>query len=187
MALAGLSKLKRRFPSREDSRQFAKQIRREKNDRVIAISVCGFLDYCLKGAILHVLPNATAAWTLFEDRGLLESFGAKITMGHALDLYGKQTRRNLDILRQVRNLFAHDISQLTFATPEIAHACRELVIPPVAPRWRGVIDLPSDPSPRDRYVSTALATGWALTMKLFFGPGPIWEGEPGEVKDVSLP
>ena len=186
MALAGLSKLKRRFPSNEDSRKFARQIRREKNDRVTAISLCGFLDNCLKCAILHALPNETVAWTLFEDRGLLESFGAKITMGHALGLYGKQTRRNLDILRQVRNLFAHDISQLTFATPEIAHACKELIIPPVR-EGAPVPDLHSDLSPRDRYVSTALATGWALAMKLFFGPGPYWEGEAGEIKSISLP
>jgi hypothetical protein len=185
MALAGIRKLKRRIPGPLDGRRFARQIRREKNDRVTAISLCGFLDGCLKRAILHALPNETAGWRLFEDRGLLESFGAKITMGHALGLYGNQTRRNLDILREVRNLFAHDITQLSFATPEIAHACTELGIPPAREDFR-VADLGSDPSPRDRYVFTGLVTGWWIFMNSM-GPEPHWEGEPGEIKVMPLP
>ena len=188
MALAGIRKLKRRMLSAEDLRTFMRLTRREKNDRVAAISICGFLDYLLQAGIGLALPNQTAALTLFEDRGLLESFGAKIVMGHALGLYGKQTRRNLDILRQVRNLFAHDISSFTFATPEIAHACRELVIPAVREGSPVTVpDLRSDLSPRDRYVFTALEMGWGLAMNSVFGPGPHWEGEPGETKINLLP
>jgi hypothetical protein len=185
MALAGLNKLKRRLPSAEDTTVFARQIKREKNDRVTAISLCAFLDNCLKCGILRALPNETVGWTLFDDRGVLESFGAKITMGHALGLYGKQTRRNLDILRQVRNLFAHGMSQLTFATPEIANACRELAVPPEREDFR-VAHLGSAPSPRDLYVFTALETAWWMFMNSM-GPGPHWEGEPGEIKVIPLP
>jgi hypothetical protein len=189
MALAGIRKLKRRMPSVEDLRASMRRLRREENDRVVAISICGFLDSFLKAGIVCALPNQTVALALFEDRGPLESFGAKIVMGHALGLYGKQTRRNLDILRQVRNLFAHDyISPLTFATPEIAHACRELVIPAVREgRPVTVPDLHSDLSPRDRYVFTALETGWGLAMNYVFGPGTHWEGEPEETKINPLP
>src|SRR5690242_16687727 len=103
MALAGLRKLKRRRLTPEDFGKFSTRILREKNDRVVAISLCVFLDKCLQARILPAFSNETVAWTLFDDRGLLESFGSKILMGHALGLYGNQTRRNLDIIRQVRN------------------------------------------------------------------------------------
>jgi hypothetical protein len=185
MALAGIRKLKRRIPTSSDTKRFARQIRREKNDRVTAISLCGLLDGCLKCAIWSALPNKAVALRLFEDRALLESFGAKITMGHALGLYGNQTRRNLDILREIRNLFAHDITPLAFVTPEIAQACRELTIPPARKDLR-IADLGSD-TPRDRYVFTALITAFWIFWNSLGGPGPHWEGEPGEIEVIPLP
>jgi hypothetical protein len=182
MALAGIRKLKRRIPDRADCVRFARQIRRERSDRVAAIALCGFLDTCLKYAIWSALPNKAVTLKLFDDRGLLDSFGAKITMGHALGLYGNQTRRNLDILREIRNLFAHDITPLTFATTEIAQACGELVIPP-AHKALQVVDLGSD-SPRDRYLFTSLVTAsWIFMNSL----GPQWEGEPNETKVIAMP
>jgi hypothetical protein len=72
------------------------------------------------------------AGTLVEDslRALLisrmapgvekaSSFGAKIQMGFALKLYGERTFHDLELLRELRNLFAHGKLAIDFDTPEV--------------------------------------------------------------------
>jgi hypothetical protein len=181
MALAVLRKLKRKSPERSDGVGFGRSIRKEKNAVGVALLVCAFLDNCLAIAIWAALPNKIAAERLFEDRNPLDSFSAKIAMGHALGLYGNQTRRNLDILREIRNLFAHEATLLTFATSEIVQACQELNIPG-APKNLPVPNLRANTA-RDRYVVTGIVIAmWIFTNSL----GPQWEGEPQEIKPVAL-
>src|ERR1700730_5077151 len=110
MALAVLRKLKRKLPAPTDFPNFYEELRRGKSDRSSAILACGLLDNGLKLAIYCALSNKAVAIKLFDDGSLLYNFTAKIAMGHALGLYGNQTRRNLDILREIRNLFAHEVN-----------------------------------------------------------------------------
>jgi hypothetical protein len=182
MALAVLRKLKRKPFQRSDAARFAREIRKEKNAGSAAFLVCAFLDNSLKIAIYTALPNKVAAEKLFEDWGPLDNFSAKIATGHALGLYGNQTRRNLDILREIRNLFAHDVTLLTFATPEIAQACQELEIPD-APRHVPVPKLRTEGA-RDRYIVTGVGIAlWVFMNSL----GTLWEGEAQEIRPVALP
>lgn len=140
------------------------------------------MDNCLAVAIRAALPNKIAAERLFEDRSPLNSFSAKIAMAHALGLYGNETRRNLDILREIRNIFAHDVTLLTFESPGIAQACQELRIPEApkhvpAPRLR-------TNTARDRYIVTGISTVLWVFMNSI---GAQWEGEPQEIRPVPLP
>jgi hypothetical protein len=182
MVLAPLKKLRRREPKPEDLVRSYREIRRQKNGRGAALLACALLDRCLSLAIYSALPNKSQAENLLEDHGLLGTFSAKISLGHALGLFGNQTRRNLDIIREMRNLFAHDTTQLSFSTPEITQACRELVLPtphPMLPK-----NLIRSETPRDHYVSTTIVIGGSLFMNCF---GSLYEGEPGEVQAVVLP
>ena len=47
----------------------------------------------------------------------------------ALGLYDEGTRDNLDIIRVVRNAFAHTAVQLTFETPQMAAEVEKLQMP----------------------------------------------------------
>ena len=81
--------------------------------------------------------------------GPLQSFGARIKLGQALGLYGEVTRRNLDLIRKVRNDFAHSVveenqnrrlEKMSFAFHTVADRCASLKTmgnnPPSDPRAR---------------------------------------------------
>jgi hypothetical protein len=57
-----------------------------------------------------------------EVGGAVTTFAAKITLGHALGLYGDKAREDLDRLRRIRNVAAHSKTRLTFNTPAIRTA-----------------------------------------------------------------
>jgi hypothetical protein len=63
---------------------------------------------------------------LFRGEGPLSSFAAKIKIGHALQLYGSETRADLDCIRDIRNVFAHTKEIVDFRAPLVAQACSDL-------------------------------------------------------------
>lgn len=62
---------------------------------------------------------------LFSSYGPLGSFSAKITLSHALGLFGQRTRHDLDNLKAIRNAFAHTNLDIDFDTPEVAALCEK--------------------------------------------------------------
>jgi len=66
---------------------------------------------------------------LFEERGPLESFSAKILLGFAIKLFGRKTYHDLEIIRALRNEFAHRRKPLHFSTPEVNTVCATLLLP----------------------------------------------------------
>jgi hypothetical protein len=65
--------------------------------------------------------------TLFSPPlGPLGSFSARIELCYALGLSPKQVRRDLILIRKIRNDFAHQAKTLTFDDPGIADRCAEL-------------------------------------------------------------
>jgi hypothetical protein len=70
--------------------------------------------------VLHVSDDIKD--DLDKPGGPLESFGQRITIGRALGIYGEHTEYNLDLLRLIRNSFAHAHVPITFETREIVAA-----------------------------------------------------------------
>jgi DNA-binding MltR family transcriptional regulator len=62
---------------------------------------------------------------LFGSMKPLSSFSAKIRMGFALRLYGERTFHDLELLRELRNLFAHGKLAIDFDTPEVKSAINQ--------------------------------------------------------------
>jgi hypothetical protein len=62
---------------------------------------------------------------LFGQMKPLSSFNAKIRMGFALKLYGERTFHDLDLLRKLRNPFAHGKLAIDFNTPEVKWAINQ--------------------------------------------------------------
>lgn len=82
------------------------------------------------------LPNKeTLHKRLFRHYGPLSTFSARIDMAFALYLIGENTRHDLDIIRDIRNDFAHDLEVgspdkgLTFLSESVAARCNNLWFP----------------------------------------------------------
>jgi hypothetical protein len=70
------------------------------------------LDNSLRGCLKI---KTDAEWEgLVDERGPLSSFSRKIQMGRALRIYDSSFQTNLDVIRNVRNAFAHSKRLITF-------------------------------------------------------------------------
>jgi hypothetical protein len=102
----------------------------EQSDRGAAIVAASILENHLEVAIQHRLMEIPASieGNLWGPRGHLSGFQAKIDLGLALGLLTKEGHRDLDIIRQVRNRFAHTPIALTFGDPKIKQLCSRLLL-----------------------------------------------------------
>jgi hypothetical protein len=180
MSLIGLRKLQRRWPEIGELDHLRREMKRQKNDRVAAILGSNLLDLTLKAVLTIHVPNRDAAPELFEDFGPLSTLDAKIKMAHAMDLLGPQTRKNLGIIRTVRNVFAHTANAITFDTPEVAEACNALMLPIDRTPFTG--GTPKFDTPREKYTGVAVITSSLLVWNTAIG-----EMEQPDGRIVKLP
>jgi hypothetical protein len=89
------------------------------------------LENSLRIAIERKLGLAEKHRTMLfeEEASPLRDFAARTRMGYALGLFGEETKKSLDIIRLIRNAFAHAPSPVRFSTPEIEEACALLKVP----------------------------------------------------------
>jgi hypothetical protein len=133
-------------------------------DRVAAIVAAAVVEDALRWAlnsffILQITEHEERE--LFENDGILSSFHAKILMGFALGLFGKEARNDFTKIKNIRNAFAHAPRSLSFETPEIAGECEKLrYIDATAQnpkrtilRWKPLVGK----SPRERFMATVNA------------------------------
>jgi hypothetical protein len=79
-------------------------------------------------------------------------------MGRALGLYGEDTEHNLNLLRQIRNAFAHSHAPITFQTKEVAAAVDLFrPIPILPPYTMGADKKPIPEEPRAKFHHLVLA------------------------------
>ena len=83
------------------------------------------LEFAIQNQFMRGL-NKSEFKDMFDSDGMLSTFGAKIKMGHALQLYGDITRADLNCIKDIRNVFAHAKMQLDFSRPEVIDACNQL-------------------------------------------------------------
>lgn len=91
------------------------------SDRTAAIVLASWVERSLEQSIVKMLPrhDDELVSKLLERDGALGSFYAKIHLGFALGLYDESVVENLDIIRKVRNAFAHAAIAIHFETQEI--------------------------------------------------------------------
>ena len=80
------------------------------NDRAVALTVTALLEQFLEAAIsTHLEINEDEVRQLFDDDrdGPLSTFSRKIAMGYALGVYDSSMKSDLNLIRQIRNAFAH--------------------------------------------------------------------------------
>ena len=79
--------------------------------------------------------NADDRRLLFDYSGPLGTFSSKILLAYAFNFIGPETRHDLDLIRILRNGFAHCKKAFGFTTPEVAAVCAELK----SPEWDGSV------------------------------------------------
>src|SRR6516165_6267823 len=95
-------------------------------------------------------------WEMLVENGPLNSFSSKIVIGYALGIYDERMRNDLNIVRSIRNAFAHSRKLIQFDDPLIVNElgkASKLALP--KKYWTGF-------KPQDRYVSMC----YQLSIKL---------------------
>ena len=99
---------------------------KKQTDRGVGIVAAAVLEDALEFALrsrLVVLSN-TRAEALFGRMRPLSSFSAKIAFGFAVGLYDDHLRKPLNMIRDVRNEFAHNLEATSFEHPRVASLVR---------------------------------------------------------------
>ncbi len=125
--------LQNRSRAKSDSDDLKKLLQDEDDllpeDISFALVGAAAVEQALEHAIrTHFVIPPDAAARMFSD-GPLNNFAAKIKMGFALGVYDQRVKDELDMVRNIRNTFAHSQARLTFESPEIVAGCDALWLP----------------------------------------------------------
>ena len=106
--------------------QFRNSLTRE-TDRGLALAASAYLAAELhKLLTAHLVQHDDALDSLFGRYGPLASFSASVDLAFAVGLLSEKARRDLHLIRKIRNIFAHDPAVRGFADSDIASRCAEL-------------------------------------------------------------
>jgi hypothetical protein len=133
----------------------------EETDRAAAVLAGGYLDAFMEAALRSVLVAGARLDALFDAQGALRSFGSKISLAAALGLVTEDLARDMDLVRKVRNHFAHHIWEASFDGAPVRDWCKAIgVVDSAVNRDTGERVLDSNP-PRIRYL---LAVGMSTML-----------------------
>ena len=127
-----------RLPPAPDKGTIQRIMKSRLDDRSTAVT-CGALAELGLVAGLATLrqPNQREILELFWKRSAkYGTFGEKIRGAKSHGLIGPTTEKNLHIVRKIRNVFAHSMSDIRFTTPAVSAACAHIVPSPNLPRDR---------------------------------------------------
>ena len=93
-------------------------------DRGVALMAAAFIEYQLESLLrTYFVDERSVVNRLFEADGPLGTLSAKTDASYVLGLIPKETRRDIHLIRKIRNEFAHSSAPMTFETPGIANRC----------------------------------------------------------------
>lgn len=130
--LARLAALSNEAPTPEYNAEYTKQVDAEKNDRGAVLLIGSNLENILETALSRLFHHERFPLLLGNDKPA-GSFFNKIVLGYAIDLYGQVTFDNLDIVRSIRNAFAHAKIPISFETPQVVATVNLLDVSPLYP------------------------------------------------------
>jgi hypothetical protein len=102
------------------------------SDRAVAVLMGAIVEDTLRSLVLSHMRedlNSEDRNRLFGPDGAMGTFSTKTMLAYALKIIGPITRHDLDLLRTLRNEFAHSRRPLNFGVKEVADVCAELKFP----------------------------------------------------------
>lgn len=130
------------------------------NDRATIVMSTVIVESALEVFVkdkLRPTINSDDNRLLFDYVGPLGTFSSKTLIAYAFNFFGPETRHDLDLIRTLRNGFAHSRRSFGFTTPEVATLCAELK----SPEWDGA-SMPLDylrKTPAEGLVEVLSVTG----------------------------
>jgi hypothetical protein len=126
---SALRKLTRKPPSSEVMQTIIMAMQGAADDRSVALLSAAITEGAIISAIVYVLrPDVATRKLLFLEGGPFSDFDKRIIGSCAVRLIGHKTAANLKVIRAVRNVFAHCMSDVRFDAPEIERACNRLIV-----------------------------------------------------------
>lgn len=104
------------------------------SDRALAVLYSSLVEVLIKrllNAKIRSELNSDDRDRLFGPQGPVGTFSSRIIVAYAFGLIGPDTRFNLDLIREIRNVFAHSRKPLSFDTKQVRAACAHLKIPDI--------------------------------------------------------
>jgi DNA-binding MltR family transcriptional regulator len=103
----------------------------KESDRGVVLISASFLGEALESLLrakfsLRYPKSKSSINPLFDTFGPLYSFSAKVKICYAIDLIGGWMYRDLEIVRKLRNNFAHSVGIARFDLPEVVKLTEEL-------------------------------------------------------------
>lgn len=97
------------------------------SDRGCALFAAAYLDRALSDLLyVFLVAGKKIEEDLFKGNTPLSSFSSRIKMAFYLGLISNDVRRDLDLIRAIRNDFAHHPVPMSFSTQSVANRCNEL-------------------------------------------------------------
>lgn len=118
-----------------------------------------FLDEHLRQLIKAFLVDDSAADDLLERS--LRSFSARIEAAYSLGLISPDVREDLNIIREIRNEFAHSLHGLSFEHEWVINKCKELKTPKKLEKRS---DTPQNASPGSLLLLTIAQLGTTIRL-----------------------
>lgn len=103
------------------------------NDLTFCVVSVSYLEACLKDFLLSKLKKSSVSKQILSHKGALGSAFSKAQLAYSLGFISKEYFQDIQLLLDVRNLFAHVHTQCSFETSEIARKCQELKLSTMLP------------------------------------------------------
>lgn len=98
------------------------------SDLACAVLGAAYVEKWLGALLRHTfLRDEKFIKQLFGSGGVLETCGAQNDLAYAIELISKQTHRNISLINNIRNEFAHSHTDLKFSDNDISNTCGELI------------------------------------------------------------
>lgn len=99
--------------NKEDLNQFQEMFMKE-TDRGLVLVAASFIDFNLQNLLVSKLTlQKKDVSEFFSGNGFLSTFSSKIKLAKAIELIDETTFRNIEVVRKVRNQYAHMIKDKT--------------------------------------------------------------------------
>jgi DNA-binding MltR family transcriptional regulator len=126
------------------------------SDRAVSLITAAFLDDGLEALLRKCLVERhNLVNELFSYNGPFGTFSARINTAYALGHISETTFKDLNIIRGIRNDFAHSRKEISFDTPSIRGRAMNLSFPMIT----AGSETPDFDSPRVKYIEI---TSWTL-------------------------
>jgi hypothetical protein len=134
---------------------------------VVAILGAVLVEHELESSLRRKLPRKDdKTWLeMLDERGPYSTFSRKILAGHALRIYDQKIQTNLDIVRTIRNAFAHSKRVIDFNHPLVMAQLARVAVPAFNKKRFQFIRTDTDGLSAYRSLCILLAT-WLIKRRL---------------------